>query len=743
MNNSLKNNLIVCIIASACSMCIHSIICLSTYLISLLWHNEGLSDKKEITDENDYVRQYLDCYIKRDKPGFAVFINGAWGSGKTFFIKHYKYKEKKQCYVSLFGITNKNEFEHRLWKGLLFEHPYIVLTRFLFLLCISLIGTICFLCFANTVNIWLNTNYQIQWNACLVFFKSVFTSPILTSTIGSLSIVTALVIFVWKFTRFKAMELLLRSRFLVLDDFERVETSCDEVLSWINEFVEHINCPVLIIGNEEAIFNNLKLKHSDSAYDENEHYKRIKKKTIGKEFSFSQTDEKVCRKLISSLNPSSALRKTLENNIEWFISAILEPLKKEPYKHQTNYRVLALCFAEFDYYFNEKSIDSLNDWNAFVADEKIWKELIERFLSFMYLKKIRIITITKNDDMPSPSNGKRPNNQDIKYTDSFADNILKCDLISGDEAEKRFREFYPVWNDYSSFLPVSLWEEIKDSRSLSREVFSAFVKRQVHPVVTLTSRWQQMYYLDDKEFKKLIEDTKNEFCNPTVQSIEELIVLLQFLCIAFEKGNIIWNSSNLKEELNKYVGTILSNEKVKNSLQDDSQYYEQKHLVGDKSTTDNSSNSLFNIIRQQILDNMKVIHNEVSAQLFESLIETIKINPSTFEDWFYMKHRNYKDLYSNQNPQTLWDVLKVLSTHDFRVILECLRGHIVNMSNGIMQDSEISFWEDFLRLLEEGKANWVNNSINIWKCDDITTFCNEVKKTTEDYKPLVSSKNQN
>ena len=131
MNNTIKDNLLFCIITCVCSMCIHGIICLFSYLISLIWHKEGLSNKKIINNENDYIREYLDSYLKRDKPGFAVFINGPWGCGKTFFIKHYKNKKLMQCYVSLFGVTNKDEFEHRLWKGVLFDSPYIVFKRFI------------------------------------------------------------------------------------------------------------------------------------------------------------------------------------------------------------------------------------------------------------------------------------------------------------------------------------------------------------------------------------------------------------------------------------------------------------------------------------------------------------------------------------------------------------------------------------------------------------------------------------
>lgn len=109
------------------SFCIQRIKCLCAKLLNFLPRN-----KKELCDDNDEnddykeIRKPLDTYLARNKPSFAFFINGAWGSGKTYFINHYKTRAKCKypCYVSLFGVTDKKDFEHRLWKGLLFA-PHI------------------------------------------------------------------------------------------------------------------------------------------------------------------------------------------------------------------------------------------------------------------------------------------------------------------------------------------------------------------------------------------------------------------------------------------------------------------------------------------------------------------------------------------------------------------------------------------------------------------------------------------
>lgn len=53
-------------------------------------------------------------YIDTDFYNYAVMIDGAWGSGKTYFVKHVLLKkiesnEKRVLYVSLYGISNIQE----------------------------------------------------------------------------------------------------------------------------------------------------------------------------------------------------------------------------------------------------------------------------------------------------------------------------------------------------------------------------------------------------------------------------------------------------------------------------------------------------------------------------------------------------------------------------------------------------------------------------------------------------------
>lgn len=75
-------------------------------------------------NSNKHIEDYLNEYLQIEKPGFAVLIKGAWGSGKTYFVKNYiehqlkpNNKELKPIYISLFGVSSKEEIDSRIYEA--------------------------------------------------------------------------------------------------------------------------------------------------------------------------------------------------------------------------------------------------------------------------------------------------------------------------------------------------------------------------------------------------------------------------------------------------------------------------------------------------------------------------------------------------------------------------------------------------------------------------------------------------
>ena len=715
MINSIKDNFIFCVIASCYSICIHSIICVFANILSLF------APKREVPDENEYIRKYLDSYLKKDKPGFAVFLNGAWGSGKTYFINRYNSKNKEKCYVSLFGITNKNEFEYRLWKGMIFDSPYIIFIRMVLTIVIAMIVIgLSWWYMSDAMRIWF-MKYPILKEFCLTFFNEIISSRILTSTLGALSIVTAITLLVWKFIRLKAMEILLQERFLVFDDLERVETSCDDVLSWINEFVEHIHCPVILIGNEEAIIDNLRMKYKDQAKEAIDHYNTIKEKTIDKEFKFEQSDERVIQILNKKLHISSALRNFLDKpqKIHWFVSHVLEPLKKAPYKHQTNYRVLAQCFSEFDAYFNKDNVTDIALWNAFVSNENHWEGLILCFFSFMYLKRIH--KIPKSRLVPLESSTINNTDPDLEYSDYFASIILKREFNRDDIITNKFHELYPCWsrNFYDSLLfSVNIWWQINQSKNISVDDLTKYIKKIICP--TILTRWLNESNLDDDEFEKLLNDTEKEFINPTIQTIEELIDFISILYDAFNQGYTNWTKSQLEDKLHQYIEKAVNNINLENYLADRKKYLYVIELL-------NNNDKIHGTITMKfILAKIRNSQKKSSELLFKSIINQIKLNPNSFVQWYKDKDINNKDCFTFQDPQELWNVIKELSKPNFSNVIYTLLGHFTSNEES-KEREEIMFWRGFIETALTDVLNWKDKKDlrKQWIFDDFRSIIRE------------------
>lgn len=72
------------------------------------------------------ILKEIKYYIDTDFYNYAVMIDGAWGSGKTYFVKNVLLKkiesnEKRVLYVSLYGISNIQELGKKLYLDYLLK----------------------------------------------------------------------------------------------------------------------------------------------------------------------------------------------------------------------------------------------------------------------------------------------------------------------------------------------------------------------------------------------------------------------------------------------------------------------------------------------------------------------------------------------------------------------------------------------------------------------------------------------
>jgi hypothetical protein len=175
-------------------------------------------------DANAHVKEYLKHYIEfPHAPRYAVMLRGAWGIGKTYLVRRYlddyfssKGGKAGYKYVSLYGVTNIEEIDSAVMAA---HYPLLS-------------GKAAKL-FARAAGMGLE-------------FAGIESKP-------------------------KASELVekVKPGLYVFDDIERCDVSINSILGYINEFVEHDECKVILIANEAERSGG-------------QEYRRRKEKLIGK-----------------------------------------------------------------------------------------------------------------------------------------------------------------------------------------------------------------------------------------------------------------------------------------------------------------------------------------------------------------------------------------------------------------------------------------------------------------------------
>ena len=204
---------------------------------------------KNMTRHNQEILDCLNDYLKVRKPGYAILLRGSWGSGKTFFVKDWLDTLAKKdddddfytlapIYVSLYGMTTMSQIDEEMKKAVspILHSKFMKTAGKMFKVAISA---------ALRYNIDLNNDGVDDMKMeCTIDPKALLGSDDLHVK---------------------------GNRLVVFDDLERCHVSIKEVMGYINYYVEHIGCNVVIVGDDD------KLKKKQE-------FQEIKEKTIGREF---------------------------------------------------------------------------------------------------------------------------------------------------------------------------------------------------------------------------------------------------------------------------------------------------------------------------------------------------------------------------------------------------------------------------------------------------------------------------
>ena len=197
-----------------------------------------MSSEKENFGNNHHIASYLDGYLNAaNKPDYAVLITGDWGSGKTHFIKKYLGGDKKivndwltDCekyvvlYISLFGAKSRADMDGRVLEKL---HPILKSEKIkVFTSSFPIIGMIA----GASAPIPGGAIIGERIGKDLQCFTDEFKASLLK----------------------EKQEKDFKKLVVVFDDVERADMPLPELLGYLNEYVEHLRVPCILLADEKV-----------------------------------------------------------------------------------------------------------------------------------------------------------------------------------------------------------------------------------------------------------------------------------------------------------------------------------------------------------------------------------------------------------------------------------------------------------------------------------------------------------
>lgn len=198
--------------------------------------------------KTDYLKEIFKDYFLEKNTQYAILINGEWGCGKTFYWKNElskiaKDSELKVIYISLNGISDIKLLEKTLFYKII---PYL----------------------GKSDNKYLESTFKLIGNAIDKVGKH-FIDTDLNDIFKGVGIDT------YSFENY----------IICFDDLERCQIPIEEILGFINNFIEHKKLKSIILSDESKI-------------SKDKTYYNIKEKVIERTINFEPDIEYVISQVI-------------------------------------------------------------------------------------------------------------------------------------------------------------------------------------------------------------------------------------------------------------------------------------------------------------------------------------------------------------------------------------------------------------------------------------------------------------
>lgn len=452
---------------------------------------------------NTDIYNFLNEYVTYPNPQYAVLLTGKWGCGKTYFIKKWieDYESNpdhtlQPIYVSLFGCNSIKQVN---------------------------------LAIDRVVNPWLYSKWaEVGKKVLKVASKVAFKTELDLNNGGEKETTVN-----WNLDTLALLgsdeEEVKKFKLLIFDDLERNLIDIRELLGYINNFVEHGKCKVIIVGDTD------KIQDKDSK-DENKKriFKSFEEKTIGRTFTIQSDIVSAVASFVNEISVSDFLKKD---------------------------DVRELIFRTFQCSgFNNLRVlrQALMDYNQLLT--KLDEEDIEKgsdFCKILLAQYIIAYMEIKSGDRDIFIN--MPQERQMIMAGAATENKDKIAHI-----ENKYRDLSRQIN-YDLLNPFYLGR-INLSITTGKDI-STFIGQQLKGMLnqSLVQKVNNWYALNNKDFDNLYKEVCEYIMSYDVHSVQEYVSLLEWTSM-MDKENIRKQDSALTKRVTDLLSQQLTNCKTNEDL---------------------------------------------------------------------------------------------------------------------------------------------------------------------------------
>ena len=580
------------------------------------------------------IRKTLDDFIEWKKPDYAIMLTGGWGTGKTYFIKDYietrkrAPHRKKTIYLSLYGIKNETEIDSQLLIHKVSSKVMIV------------IGILFFLALCSAM--------------CYKLEKTESVVNILFHGFG----VLVLSVLLWHYRTFKEKgieRILCKNDLIVFDDFERAEMPYEQLLAYINRYVEHLNKHVVIVCNKAEIKENDLDKTNDSTLHGEQdsqpkkcnetgsnsplcsQFLKMKEKVIGKEIALEQDSKSILYHLWMG-GDFSRLKKAVNNEklgFDWFVSVTT------PQIIPVNYRVWIRCCRDYETTF-------LGIEESIISHPVVSQQLITFFFPVCY--GIQIHDFGDNRLFP---------NTNI--------NELYRLLFDQKRPLKWFLEMFPCYRSAYSNVLNNLWNEIlyqsKVDTNGIKHYLGTIVERENSFLPTLRYYYQQ----DDLTMDNAWNELKNAYRYHSITDPNDIADIVY--SIADMISNQCCPDSSLT--ISKVASlTYTYCEEIVFSIKDENSFNSTNFssIYSDRIRQSENKDIVKEILDYLDTKVQSQITQFIIPERFHSLLSSLQ-SLEDFNKLWYNQQLRIENVFSNQEPKLLVDALRNFPAQSLHMII--------------------------------------------------------------------------